>query len=68
MSKWSDVAQVNPFSATKKDGMETADSVKTASLEEANMTDRFIIQAMDGRKIDVLVDNGNRTVYPIKKA
>ncbi|QIG70362.1 hypothetical protein EVB87_262 [Rhizobium phage RHph_N28_1] len=68
---WSDLAKNNPFQAEAKQvdeaNVEMADTVSTIKIEQANMTDRYVIRSTDGRDINVIVDNSSRTVYPIRE-
>lgn len=68
---WADLAKANPFAAEAKqaeiDTLEVADTLTTIAMEQANMTDKFIIRATDGRDIPVIVDNSSRTVYPVRE-
>lgn len=67
MSAWSDLANKNPFKAVEeKPNVETSLSEDVRIVDESAYTDRFVIATKDGRAIPVLVDNGTRSVYPIK--
>jgi hypothetical protein len=64
-TKWSDIANNNPFASDK-----TAPMIETASaevVEQSSMMERCYITTADGREIPVNVDNHTRSVYPIKK-
>ena len=67
MSKWSNIN--NPFVVSNegKSIQDTSEQTdKNVIMEEANMLEKCAIRSTDGRIIPVLVDNGTRSVYPIR--
>jgi hypothetical protein len=66
MTKWSDIADVKPF-----DTHTTAVVDKAAGdvmiADESSTLERYTINALDGRSIPVIVDNGTRSVYPVRE-
>ncbi len=70
MSKWSDIP--TPFSAEKvsadtKTNLEIADTVPVYEAEDkSSYMDTVTIKSTDGRLITALVDNGTRSVYPVR--
>lgn len=68
MTKWSDIQ--NPFLKESKSeaNVETASSTDTGSftMEESNMMEKCAIRTTDGRIVPIMVDNGTRSVYPIR--
>lgn len=60
-TRWADIANSNPFEK------EVAAKAEATQEEIAAMADTFYIQASDGRMIPCTVDNGTRSVYPVRK-
>ncbi len=66
---WADLARSNPFKAadeTPNVEISDNDDIAVMSLEQASYTDRCVIETADGRTIPILVENGTRSVYPIR--
>lgn len=69
MSEWSNLAKTNPFHPKEEDKavVETLASSENITIaDESAYIDNYTIVTSDGRSIPVLVDNGTRSVYPIR--
>lgn len=65
MVKWSDIADVKPFVSENAAIDKAAGDVLIA--DESSFVEKYTIKATDGRSIPVIVDNGTRSVYPVRE-